>query len=107
MESYNPIYLRGRNFTIEKFDDDGRLISKLSAPTVTWDSVSDKWTALNYILREIKGNEEIITRGTKIDTTLTIRPDDFSRDPGFVGTMTYRELDDYIDLLEMQGSDET
>ncbi|MEI8225025.1 MAG: LptF/LptG family permease, partial [Bacteroidota bacterium] len=31
---------------------------------------------------------------------------DFSRDPGFVGTMTYRELEDYIDLLQLQGSDE-
>ncbi|TFG88137.1 MAG: LptF/LptG family permease, partial [Candidatus Atribacteria bacterium] len=41
-----------------------------------------------------------------MDTTLTIKPEDFARDPGFVGTMTYRELDDYIDLLQLQGSDE-
>ncbi len=26
--------------------------------------------------------------------------------PGFVGTMTYRELNDYIDLLRLQGSEE-
>ena len=44
--------------------------------------------------------------GTEIDTTLTIKPKDFSRDPGFVGTMTYNELNDYIDLLRLQGSDE-
>jgi lipopolysaccharide export system permease protein len=54
----------------------------------------------------MKGNSEIITNGSKIDTTLTIKPDDFSRDPGFVGTMTYRELNDYVDLLRLQGSDE-
>jgi lipopolysaccharide export system permease protein len=106
IESYSPIYLRGRNFTIEKFDTDGRLLSKLSAPTVTWDSVSGKWSALNYIHREIKGNEEFVTRGTKVDTTLNISPADFSRDPSFVATMTYKEMDDYIDLLEMQGSEE-
>jgi lipopolysaccharide export system permease protein len=47
-----------------------------------------------------------MTTGTRIDTTLTIQPRDFSRDPGFVGTMTYRELSDYIDLLRLQGSDE-
>ena len=47
-----------------------------------------------------------ITRGKTIDTTLTIKPSDFSRDPGFVSTMTYRELDDYIKLLQFQGSDE-
>jgi lipopolysaccharide export system permease protein len=106
MESYSPIYLRGRNFTIEKFDGEGRLISKLSAPSVVWDSTSSKWTATNYTIREMKGDEEVLTKGSKIDTTLIISPKDFSRDPGFVGTMTYRELYDYIDLLRLQGSDE-
>jgi len=106
IESYNPVYLRGRNFTIEKFDNHGRLISKLSAPSVTWDSVSGKWSALNYVHREIKGSEEILTRGSKIDTTLTIRPSDLARDASFVGTMNWSELDNYIDLLKMQGSDE-
>ena len=106
MESYSPIYLRGRNFTIEKFDSEGKLVSKLSSPSVLWDSTSSKWTATSYIVREIKGAEEIITKDTKIDTTLNISPKDFAREPGFVGTMKYRELYDYIDLLKLQGSDE-
>lgn len=106
MESFSPIYQRGRNFTLEKFDDRGILVSKLSSPSVLWDSASSKWTASNYTLREISGFDEVITKGEKIDTTLTISPGDFSRDPGFVGTMTYRELYDYIDLLRLQGSDE-
>ena len=106
MENYSPIYLRGRNFTIEKFDDTGQLISKLSSLSVTYDTSIDKWTATNYTIREIKDKEEIFIKGNRIDTTLTISPKDFSRDPGFVGTMTYRDLTDYIDLLKMQGSEE-
>ena len=106
MGSFNPLSQRGQNFTIEKINDSGRLVSKLSASSVIYDTTTHKWTAMNYYLREIKDNEEIITRGKQIDTTLTIKPDDFSRDPGFVGTMTYRELDDYINLLQLQGSDE-
>jgi len=106
MESYSPVYLRGRNFTLERFDEKGSLVSKLSSPSVLWDSINSKWTASNYTLREIIGNEEMVTKGTRIDTTLTISPGDFSRDPGFVGTMTFRELYDYIDLLKLQGSDE-
>ncbi|MFH0842321.1 MAG: LptF/LptG family permease [Bacteroidota bacterium] len=106
MESYSPVYLRGRNFTLERFNEEGNLVSKLSAPSVVWDSINSKWTASNYIMREIYGNEETVTKGTRIDTTLTISPGDFSRDPGFVGTMTFRELYDYIDLLKLQGSDE-
>lgn len=106
MGSYNPISQRGQNFTIEKFNSDGRLESKLSSPTVVFDTASNKWSAMNYTLRDITDKQEIITKGKQLDTTLTITPDDFSRDPGFVGTMTYRELDDYIKLLQMQGSDE-
>ncbi|HUX96724.1 MAG TPA: LptF/LptG family permease [Bacteroidales bacterium] len=106
MGSYNPISQRGQNFTIEKFNSGGRLESKLSSPTVVFDTASNKWSAMNYTLREITDKQEVITKGKQLDTTLTIRPSDFSRDPGFVGTMTYRELDDYIKLLQMQGSDE-
>ena len=106
MGSYNPISQRGQNFTIEKFNSDGKLESKLSSPTVVFDTASNKWSAMNYTLRVITDRREIITKGKQLDTTLTIKPSDFSRDPGFVGTMTYRELDDYINLLQMQGSDE-
>lgn len=106
MESFNPISLAGRNFTIEKFNDSGRLVSKLTANNVRWDTASGKWTAVNYYLREIKDEEEVITRGSHIDTTLNLTPKDLSRSPGFVGTMTYTELNEYIQLLELQGSDE-
>jgi len=106
MGSFNPINQRGQNFTIEKFNDSGRLESKLSSSSVIYDTVKQKWTAMNYYIREINGNEEVLIKGKQIDTTLKIRPEDFSRDPGFVGTMTYNELNDYINLLQLQGSDE-
>jgi lipopolysaccharide export system permease protein len=107
IKSYNPIYTRGNDFTIERFDDDGKkLVSKLSAQAVTWDTVTHKWVALNYTIRNIKGNEEEIIKGSRLDTTLTITPEDFSRGPSYVNTMTYRELEDYINLLQLQGSDE-
>lgn len=106
MGNYSPISNRGQNFTIDQFNDSGKLVSKLSAFTVVYDTTIKKWTALNYYIREIKDDRELITRGERIDTALLIRPDDLARDPGFVGTMTYRELNDYIKLLRMQGSEE-
>jgi lipopolysaccharide export system permease protein len=106
MGSFNPINQRGSNFTIEHFSDSGKLESKLSARDVVFDTTIHKWSAMNYYLREIQGQNEVILNGKQIDTTLSINPGDFSRDPGFVGTMTYRELDDYISLLRLQGSDE-
>lgn len=106
MESFNPISESGRNFTIEKFDDEGRLVSKLMAAVVRWDTATQKWKAINYYRRDISDSGETIITGSQIDTALIIRPQDFSRDPGFVGTMKYTELNDYIDLLKLQGSDE-
>ena len=41
--------------------------------------------------------------GKQIDTTLENKTNDFSRDPNYVGTMTSRELDDYIKLLQAAG----
>ena len=97
---------RGQGFTIEKFNDSSRMVSKLSAASVFYDTAKHKWTALNYYIRTIDGNTETFKRGTTIDTTLILKPDDLSRDPGFVGTMTYKELNNYIDLLRLRGSDE-
>ncbi|HKK41096.1 MAG TPA: LptF/LptG family permease [Bacteroidales bacterium] len=106
MGAFNPLSLRGQNFSIAQFNDSGRLKSLLSASSVMYDTTKHKWIAMNYYIRHINGNEEQITRGRQIDTTIILKPEDFSRDPGFVGTMTYRELDNYINQLRMQGSDE-
>jgi lipopolysaccharide export system permease protein len=106
MGTFNPLSMRGQNFTIEKFSDSGTLESKFSATSVVYDTTIHKWTALNYYIREIKESGEIITRGKQIDTALNIKPMDFSRDPSFVGTMTSIELENYIKLLRLQGSDE-
>lgn len=106
MGTFNPLSMRGQNFTIEKFSDSGKLESKLSASSVVYDTTLHKWSAMNYYIRQIKDKQEIITRGRQIDTALNIKPMDFSRDPSFVGTMTSSELDNYISLLKLQGSDE-
>jgi lipopolysaccharide export system permease protein len=106
MQSYNPETQSGVNFSLERFDDSGHLESKLMAMRVTWDTTIRKWSAWTYSIRDIQGMEDSISRGLRIDTALTVKPDDFARDPEYVGTMTYRELNNYIDLLRLQGSDE-
>ena len=106
MESFNPISQSGRNFTIEKFNDSGKLESKLSGNMVKYDTATSKWTVVNYYIRKIGNDEDIIKSGDRIDTTLTIKPEDLARSPGIVGTMTFNDLNDYIGQLRLQGSDE-
>jgi len=106
MESYNTGAQVGRNFSLERFNDAGQLESKLVSNYVTWDSTLEKWSARFFYIRDIVDGEEIITTGRRIDTVLTITPEDFSRRSDFVVTMNYSELNEYIDLLKLQGSDE-
>lgn len=106
METYNPISQAGRNVTIEKFSEDGRLEAKLTADLIRYDTTSHKWTFINYNLREITEKEDILSSGERLDSALNIKPTDFSYGQGMVGTMTYQELNDYINQLSLQGSDE-
>ncbi|MBN2666024.1 MAG: LptF/LptG family permease [Bacteroidales bacterium] len=107
MESFNPISQAGRNFTIERFSEDGRLESKLSGDMVRYDTATSKWVVINYRVREITDGEDHISEGERIDTTLAwFSPEDLSMGPAFVGTMSYESLNEYVEKLRLQGSDE-
>jgi len=107
MESFNPISQAGRNFTIERFNDEGKLESKLSGDMVRYDTATSRWVVINYRLRDITAGEDRISEGERIDTTLAyFSPEDLSMGPEFVGTMTYSSLNEYVDKLRLQGSDE-
>ncbi len=106
MEQYNKISQSGRNFSMEHFDEQGRLVSKMTASMIRWDSTTNKWGAWWYYIRDTDSLGERITSGRRIDTVLNVGPDDFTRSPEFVYTMTHGELLDYIHVLKSQGSDE-
>lgn len=106
MESYNSSSMVGRNFSIERFSQDGQLESRLVAYYVKWDTAINKWAANQYYIRDIIDGREEIRVGRRIDTTLTITPEDFSRKPTFVETMNYGELNRQIELMKLQGTDE-
>jgi lipopolysaccharide export system permease protein len=106
MEQYNKISQSGRNFSMEKFNENGMLESKMTANMIRWDTTTNKWGAWWYYIRETDSLGERITSGRRIDTVLNVGPDDFTRAPEFVHTMTRRELKDYIGVLKSQGSDE-
>ncbi len=102
MESYSNISDIGYKFSMEKFED-GKLVSKLMSDYIRWDTTKQNWEIRNYYIREIRGPREIIQEGRKMDSTLSIRPEDFSRRVNYVETMSIHQLNDYIKELEMQG----
>jgi lipopolysaccharide export system permease protein len=104
MQSFNSDNNVGRNFTLERIED-GRLVSKLSADVVRWDSIRQIWTVSNYRVRNIDGLREQIYTGRRLDTTLNMDPAEFRRRDDFEQTMGVLELNRYINHLQMQGAD--
>jgi lipopolysaccharide export system permease protein len=102
MENYSTISKVGYNFAMEHFID-GELVSKLIADQIRWDTAVDKWSLRRYYIRDIEGLNETITSGNKLDTTISIKPEDIARRVTVVETMSLKELDEFIKQQIMQG----
>ncbi|HEY4784465.1 MAG TPA: LptF/LptG family permease [Bacteroidales bacterium] len=104
MESFSNTSETGYKFSMERFNGE-KLVSKLMADYVKWDSIKGKWTAYNCYIRTIDGMKEKITKKARIDTTFKIGPEEFKRRENFVDAMNLGELNRYIKDLKMQGAD--
>lgn len=102
LESYSTVSRTGYNFSMEKFED-GKLTSKLMADQISWDTTKTAWTIHRYYIRDLKGLRETITEGSIKDTVIKLLPADFERRLNAVEAMTFRELNDFIDISRMQG----
>jgi lipopolysaccharide export system permease protein len=103
LESFNTYNNYGRKFSIEKFEK-GHLVSKLLSDDIRWDSTKNKWTIRNYYIRDYKDDNQTITTGITIDTTLKITPEEFRRRDNAIQAMDLKELNEYVTSQKMQGS---
>jgi lipopolysaccharide export system permease protein len=68
IQSYNNTSQTGYHFTLEKFDNN-RLIEKLSAKRIEWDSVKLKWTLRDWNIKKIDAIFETPQVADKSDST--------------------------------------
>ncbi len=94
----------GNNFSIERFNDKGELEYKLLSDNVKWDTTSNKWSITNYVERHIDGLKETIKKGTRKDTVLDLKVEEFKRRANHVTTMDLFQLNDYIEEQTFKGS---
>jgi lipopolysaccharide export system permease protein len=104
LESYNNQSNTGYRFTLERVEGN-QLKQKLAADRIEWNAKKKKWTIRDYKIRTIDGIQETLTSGTATDTTLNLKPDDFSSDFNLYETFTRPELNRHIDLLRSRGAD--
>ncbi len=103
VESYNKDRNSGFRFTLEKFDGQ-KLVYKLSAQKIVYNKEKDNWTVKDYFVRKFTGDKEVLEKGTKMDTTLNMKPSDFYKIKEYYEEMNMYQLDDYIKKEKLKGS---
>ncbi len=103
MERYENYNKTAYRFSLDKFED-RKLVSHLTARSATYDSTqTHKWTIKNYMIREMDGMRETITKGDRLDTIIKMEPQDFLIMKGQQQTMTSPELSEYIAKQKRRG----
>lgn len=102
MSRYDNISRTGAKFSLEKFDENKRLVSRVTAQTIKWDTLYN-WRLQDYVIRNIEGEREFIRRGNMLDTVIAFEPRDFLISENDHEQMTTPELDEYISRQRERG----
>ena len=103
MERYENYNKTAYRFSLDKFVDK-KLVSHLTARSATYDTTTvHKWTLKNYMIREMDGMKETITKGERLDSIIKMEPQDFLIMKGQQETMTSSELSAYIERQRRRG----
>ena len=104
IESYRAEPMIGYKFSLEKFEK-GKLVSKMIADNIKWDTIKKKWIVQDYYIRTIHGVKEKLTWGQSIDTLFWVQPEELAETDINVEKMTIKELNKFIAVKELQGAD--
>ena len=91
----------GNDFFLEKYEGK-TLVSRLTAASIRADS-TNHWTLGDYMIRHLKGLDEVIIKGAFIDTVLHVKPEEFFIVKGWSEQLTTPELSAYIDRQAQRG----
>jgi len=103
MESFNMKTNNGYRFTAEKYEDT-RMVYKMNAERIIWDSLSGRWKIENFTERIIKDSMELIRKGSKLDTVLNLKPNELFIKKEYYEEMTFSVLNDFIRQEELKGA---
>lgn len=101
MSRYDNTTRTGYRFSLDKFEGK-RLVSRLTANTIKWDSLY-QWQVRDYMIRDIDGIREHIRRGSRLDTVIPFEPRDFLISKNDQETLTSPQLQEYISRQKERG----
>lgn len=103
VKNFNFATKIGGAFAYEKFVD-GQLTKKIMCHNIVYDTVNGKWTLQDYIVRDLNGLQEKMSRGTQMDTVFPFTPELFRTETKKMITMSNAELDEFIEEEKAKGS---
>lgn len=103
VESFDNHSDVGYRFTREKIENN-RLIEKLSARNVRFDSAKQVWRLTDYVNRILEENGEKVESGYRMEMDMDIRPMDFAADYVKVDEQNFEELNHLIEKEKLRGS---
>lgn len=99
---YDNITKTGIRFSLESFDKDKRLISRLTATSIRWDTLYN-WRVNDYVIRDFRDGREYITKGMSLDTIIPFEPRDFLIAVNDCEKMTTPALARYVERQKERG----
>ena len=105
MESFQVYNQTGYRFALDKFEGK-QLVSHMTARSITYDTLSAEkyhWIAKNFMIRDMSGTKEILSKGSQLDTIIRFEPADFLIQNGQHETMSSGELREYINRQKARG----
>lgn len=101
---YRPEQSRANDFLLEHFDDNGKMIFKLTATTLKYNAEDSSYTLVEYKKRYISPTDDRLEEGSKLDTILPFEFDALAPVSYMAETLNYFELKDFIKKQERQGA---
>lgn len=99
---YDNITKTGIRFSLESFDKDKRLVSRLTATSIRWDTLYN-WRVNDYVIRDFRDGREYISRGMSLDTIIPFEPRDFLIAVNDCEKMTTPALARYVERQKERG----
>ncbi len=104
IKGYDTISKTGSNFSVQRFEGN-KMVYNLRATSFQWDTVQKKWALNNVLERNINAISETVQFYPKRIIGYNFKPMDLRKDDYLKDQMTTPDLDAFIRLEKMRGSE--
>jgi lipopolysaccharide export system permease protein len=105
MRYYDTTTKTGNYFFIQQFRNN-KMVYNLRSEFIAWDTATRDWKLSNVVERFISGDHQKIIHTLSVKKHFNFRPQDIRSDDYFKDRLTTSELNDFIKMEEIRGSED-